>query len=313
MSNYDSRQSTQGGTFVNLMRDSGFKAVYADKDNKQLLIELLNFFLPEDVKVSDIKAYLDREQDPEVESGKRTYLDLVCQGEDGSIFSVEVQQEGEKWIFERCMYYGCDIYRNQISSGDYYSELKPLYIICILGKNFPHQNESEWDENNLISHYKFTETRTKEFAPSTIIINFVETARFTKALEACESPCDYLLYWFLNGWKYDVNGIPEVLKDIPEVKQLSAACEIAAFSPAKRALYNRSVMREQDVINQLYYAKEKGLAEGRKEGREEGLAEGKTEERLEIAKKMLDANSPIDFICQMTGLSEEEVLKLKTE
>ena len=72
-------------------------------------------------------------------------------------------------------------------------------------------------------------------------------------------------------------------------------------------------MREQDVINQLYYAKEEVLAEGRKEGREEGLAEVKTEERLEIAKKMLDANSPIDFICQMTGLSEEEVLKLKTE
>ena len=108
-----------------------------------------------------------------------------------------------------------------------------------------------------------------------------------------------------------------MLKDIPEVKQLSAACEIAAFSPAKRTLYNRSVMREQDVINQLYYAKEEGLAEGRKEGREEGLAEGKeegkTEERLEIAKKMLEANSPIDFICQMTGLSEEEVLKLKSE
>ena len=54
-------------------------------------------------------------------------------------------------------------------------------------KNYPHQDESKWDENNLISHYKFTETRTKEFAPSTIIINFVETARFTKTLEACES------------------------------------------------------------------------------------------------------------------------------
>ena len=60
-------------------------------------------------------------------------------------------------------------------------------------------------------------------------------------------------------------------------------------------------MKEQDVINQLYYAKE------------EGLAEGKTEERLEIAKKMLKANSPIDFICQMTSLSEEDVLKLKSE
>ena len=77
MENFETRQSAQGSTFVNLMRDSGFKAVYADRDNKQLLIELLNFFLPEDVRVSDIEAYLDREQDPEVESGKRTYLDLI--------------------------------------------------------------------------------------------------------------------------------------------------------------------------------------------------------------------------------------------
>ena len=64
-------------------------------------------------------------------------------------------------------------------------------------------------------------------------------------------------------------------------------------------------MKEQDVINQLYYAKEEGLAEGRDEGKEE--------KSLEIAKKMLEANSSIDFICQMTGLSEEEVLKLKSE
>ena len=298
MDDYLSCQSTQGSTFVNLMRDSGFKAVYADRDNKQLLIELLNFFLPEDVKVSDIEMYLDREQDPEVESGKRTYLDLICKGEDGSIFSVEVQQEGEEKIFERCMYYGCDAYRGQISRGEFYYQLKPLYIICILGENFPHQDESKWNENHLISHYKFMETETKEFAPSTIIINFVETARFTKALEACESHCDYLLYWFLNGWKFDVNGIPEVLKDIPEVKQLSAACEIAAFSPAKRTLYNRSVMREQDVINQLYYAKKKGLAEG------------KTEERLEIAKKMLEMGLSVEQITEATGLSEEEIIKL---
>ena len=60
-------------------------------------------------------------------------------------------------------------------------------------------------------------------------------------------------------------------------------------------------MKEQDVINQLYYAKE------------EGLAEGEAKKSLEIAKKMLEVNSPIDFICQMTGLSEEEVLKLKSE
>ena len=60
-------------------------------------------------------------------------------------------------------------------------------------------------------------------------------------------------------------------------------------------------MKEQDVINQLYYAKE------------EGLAEGKEEKSLEIAKKMLKEGLSVDFICQMTGLSEEDVLKLKSE
>ena len=60
-------------------------------------------------------------------------------------------------------------------------------------------------------------------------------------------------------------------------------------------------MKEQDIINQLYYAKE------------EGLAEGKTEERLEIAKKMLEMGLSVEQITEATGLSEEEVLKLKSE
>ncbi|MEE0340210.1 MAG: hypothetical protein UD286_02665 [Bacteroidales bacterium] len=72
-------------------------------------------------------------------------------------------------------------------------------------------------------------------------------------------------------------------------------------------------MREQDVINQLYYAKEKGLAEGRKEGREEGLAEGEAKKSLEIAKKMLEMGLSVEQITEATGLSEEKVLKLKSE
>ena len=60
-------------------------------------------------------------------------------------------------------------------------------------------------------------------------------------------------------------------------------------------------MKEQDIINQLYYAKE------------EGLAEGKTEERLEIAKKMLEMGLSVEQITEATDLSEEEVLKLKSE
>ena len=48
--------------FVSLLEDSGFKAVMADKDNKQLLIGLLNEVLPPHDHIVDIVQYLDREQ-----------------------------------------------------------------------------------------------------------------------------------------------------------------------------------------------------------------------------------------------------------
>ena len=61
------RKTSQGETpvFVNLLSDAGFKAVYADPANKSLLISLLNAVLPDDVRVSDIIEYRDREQPPE--------------------------------------------------------------------------------------------------------------------------------------------------------------------------------------------------------------------------------------------------------
>ena len=46
-------------TYVNLLSDSGFKAVYLDRANKALLIELLNCILPAQARVRDIEFYED--------------------------------------------------------------------------------------------------------------------------------------------------------------------------------------------------------------------------------------------------------------
>ena len=76
--------------FVNLLTDAGFKAVYADTANKPLLINLLNTVLPDDVRVSDIVEYRDREQTPDTIYSKKTVLDLVCKDVEGNIFGIEV-------------------------------------------------------------------------------------------------------------------------------------------------------------------------------------------------------------------------------
>ena len=58
-------------------------------------------------------------------------------------------------------------------------------------------------------------------------------------------------------------------------------------------------------------ATEKGLSEGEAKGKAEGLSEGEAKKSLEIAKKMLVMGLSTEQIAQATGLSEEEIIKLK--
>ena len=83
----------------------------------------------------------------------------------------------------------------------------------------------------------------------------------------------------------------------------------------------------RDTHNQIEYAKEisleeglaKGLAKGRVIGRAEGLEEGLSKGREEgredakqqIAINLLQLGTPCEIVAKATGLSVEEVAKLK--
>ena len=72
---------------------------------------------------------------------------------------------------------------------------------------------------------------------------------------------------------------------------------------------------ERDTYNQIEYARESGREEGRLEGKEEGLKEGREkgreEERLKIAMNLIRVGASCEIITQATGLSAEEVSRLK--
>ena len=60
---------------------------------------------------------------------------------------------------------------------------------------------------------------------------------------------------------------------------------------------------ERDTYNQIEYARETG--------REKGREEGRGEERLKIAMNLICAGASCEIIMQATGLSAEEVSRLK--
>ena len=112
---------------------------------------------------------------------------------------------------------------------------------------------------------------------------------------------------------------------IPDNSLLSQteACEIAAFTPDKRIIYDNKLMTELDIQAQKDYAvkealaegKAAGLAEGEAKGKAEGLAEGKAEgeaqKSLEIARNMLSMGLSAEQIVRATGLSSAAVSALR--
>ena len=68
---------------------------------------------------------------------------------------------------------------------------------------------------------------------------------------------------------------------------------------------------ERDTYNQIEYARESGREEGLKEGREEGRPEGVKQKSFDIAKRMLEKGIDIETISELTGLTAEEISRLK--
>ena len=293
--------------FVNLRSDVGFKAVFADRNNKDILIGVPNQILPPEARIEDIKEYSDREQRRDVPYGKKTVLDLVCVDRDDRTFVVEMQASEEDFFFERCVYYASGLYHLELSDGVRYKGLRPVYVVSFLNYRLRHDDESLWDTDHFISNWRFTEKRTGMVADQTISVIFVEMTLFTKTLEECVTEFDRLFYIFKNSEGFQ--RIPEWIEEAGGIsRRLAEACEVAAFDKEKKLKYEIDKMNEWDILAQREFAERKGLEEGLqkglREGREEGLEQGREETRLSIARKLFEAGTPVDVIVNCTGVDD---------
>ena len=120
---------------------------------------------------------------------------------------------------------------------------------------------------------------------------------------------DKLTKWvdFLtNPIKLDRNTVED--KDIEKaIKTL----DYISTNDEERLIIDKIIEGRNDYYSAKNIAREEGREEGLKEGKEEGLKEGEKNKSIEIAKNMLKLNIDINIISQSTGLSVEEINKLK--
>ena len=317
-------ENLSSNRYVNLMTNSGFKAVFGDENNKDVVIGVLNMLLPEHHKVTDI-SYLRTELQGQIITNREFRYDFVCRDTKGLTFIVEMQCYDEAYWFKRCVSYCCRSYDRLTVKGSKKNDAEddnklvpkgydvpPLFFIGFMGAEVRHEDKQAW-EGRFISEYTFMEKTTHELQDETIIIIFAELNRFNKSEKECVTAQDKLMYLFKNISKLENDKTWDRDRFW---QRFFKACEIAAFNEEKRTQYEQDMYDERRLYGQLTASynnglaegREKGLAEGRQkglvEGIEKGLAEGREAERLENAKKLVASGVDIDLVCSTLGVDK---------
>ena len=288
--------------YVNLLSNSGFKAVFGDRANKDVVMSVMNMLLPEGKRVRDI-FYAPTEHQGQLETNKEFRYDFMCHGTDGSFFIVEVQNSPEKFWFKRCVSYASRVYDRQNRRGEEYV-VPPVYLIGLMGIDVKHADPALW-EGRYVSEYTFREKTTNELQDDTIFIIFAELRRFDKELSECGNDLEKMLYVIKNGWRFQ--NQPKELQD--EIfRRLLEACDIPRFSEVKRNKYDKDMYDERRRNGELAAAREIGMKEGMEKGREEGREEGRDAKALEIAMALKAKGMSAAEIAAVVGIPEDRIL-----
>lgn len=299
------------GKYVDLLSDAGFKAVFADEDNKPVIISFLNRLLRGERVVQDI-LFLNNEELGKSIEGKGVRFDLHCLDTNGVRFIVEMQKSRhDEDFFYRSVYYGARAFELQQSKGSRSYFCQPVYVIGIMEGSLPH--EAEEQVKTCVSTYRFRKDETGLVGPTTICCIFVQLGFFLKDKNDCIDLLDQWCYCLKNAQQ--LSELPESFCS-EEIENLRRSAEFDKFNPQKQELYISKNMFERDYIHDMYFEREDGIKEGlergRAEGMEKGMEKGIVTGKTETAKNLLSCGIDIQTIAKCTGLSIEDIQKLRS-
>ena len=299
--------------FINPFTDIGFKRIFGQEINKDLLIDFLNALLEGEKRVTDI-TFLDKEQIPLYEEDRMLIYDIYCTDQNGEQFIVEMQNKGQIHFRERAIYYLSQAVARQGERGvDWRFDLKAVYGVFFM--NF----RPDWTTRKLRTDIVLADRDTHEQFSDKMRYIFLELPSFTKEENECENNFERWIYVLKNM---------ETLQRLPfkarnaVFRKLEQIVDIASLSKEDRMKYDESIKAYRDKLVVTAYAEETGWARGREEGLSEGLEKGMkqglvkgiqqglSEGKLEVARNMKADGFPTETIVRYTGLAPEVIERL---
>ncbi|MFT5916231.1 MAG: putative transposase/invertase (TIGR01784 family) [Flammeovirgaceae bacterium] len=279
--------------YINPFTDYGFKRLFGEEPNKELLLDFLNELLKHEQGRITSLTYLKNDRLGSNEEDRKAVFDLYCENEAGDKFIVELQKTKQKFFKDRTVYYSTFPIREQAQRGsDWSFELKAVYTIAILDFIF----DSDIKEPNKFRYdVKLTDTDTCKVFYNKLTFIYLEMPKFNKPVELLESRFDKWMYVIRNLNK--LNRVPNELRE-SVFEKLFEVAEIAKFSKEEADAYEDSLKSYRDLKNSLDTAFE------------EGMEKGELKKEQSFVLRLKSKNMSSTEIPELTGLSEERVKEI---
>jgi predicted transposase/invertase (TIGR01784 family) len=280
-------------TLLNPQIDFVFKKIFGTEKNKPILINFLNAVIKPTTPIKDVEIK-NNDIDKDFIEDKFSRLDVKATTSNKEHINIEIQVKNEYNMIKRTLYYWSKMYSEQIQNRDNYSKLERTVCINIL--NFKYLKNDKYH-----NAYRLKEITSNEELTDLQEIHFIELPKFNEIgnkeyVENVEK-MDALEKWLEFLVEPESNTVRQLELSNEEIKLAKSELYRLSMDSNEREQYN---MREKAIYDRI-------------SALENAEAKGKIERELELIKESLNQGLEISLISKITGLSEEEILKIKKD
>ena len=288
---------------LNLKSDYVFKRIFGHVGNETITQNLLSCILKENI--TDIELDSNPICEKDLLDDKVGILDIKAKINNTTNVDIEMQVVDRKNVEKRILFYLSKMYTKTIVSEQDYDSLEKCIAILITDYTLDVTKEIP----KYITTWNIREDEYRQFILTDVMeICIIELKKF-KDFKDKSNHKD------LNSWIEFIES-PEVVdmsnKEIQKAKKV-----LEEISQDKHEQYlaelREKYILDQKAIESAGYDKglkagiEQGIGQGIKQGIKQGIEQGSKQTNLEIAKKMIAKNIDLKTICEITGLSMEDL------
>ena len=288
--------------YINPFTDFGFKKIFGNEENKDILIDFIETLLPEKGKIKTL-SFLKTEHLGGTPEDRKAIFDLYCENEKGEKYIVELQKAKQLYFKDRSLYYSSFAIQEQATVGEWNFKINAVYTISIMDFVFDDSNPEQY-----LHDVQLIEKQTGNVFNEKLRFIYIEMPKFAKEEQQISTHLEKWMYVLKNLVKLD--SMPQKVKE-RVFEKLFMSAEIANYTKQEREAYHQSQKYAWDWKNVLDTTLREGIEEGIKKGIEQGIQKGIEQGIEKIVISCIEKGFDDEAIQNITDLDIEKIREIR--